>query len=101
VEEGGSESWEDKVGEKIDVEDWQEELRDGQTCEVTSTRVQWEGETQTLRGVCCCQGGFEQRYKIGAGRVESREKGKLGQMEFHITCYCDGRNCQDLEVCEN
>jgi hypothetical protein len=26
VEEGGSESWEDGVGEKIDVEDWQEEL---------------------------------------------------------------------------
>jgi hypothetical protein len=22
-------------------------------------------------------------------------------MEFRITCCCDGRNCQDLEVCEN
>jgi hypothetical protein len=64
-------------------------------------RVQWEGETQTLRGVCCWQGGFEQHYKIGAGRVESREKGKLGQMEFQIICHCDGRNCQDLEEHEN
>jgi hypothetical protein len=31
VEEEGSESWEDKVGEEIDVEDWQEELGGGQT----------------------------------------------------------------------
>jgi hypothetical protein len=31
VEEGGSESWEDEVGEEIDVEDWQEELGGGQT----------------------------------------------------------------------
>jgi hypothetical protein len=29
VEEGGSESWEDGVGEEIDVEDWQEELGGG------------------------------------------------------------------------
>jgi hypothetical protein len=27
VEEGGPESWEDGVGEEIDVEDWQEEMR--------------------------------------------------------------------------
>jgi hypothetical protein len=27
----GSESWEDRVGEEIHVEDWQEELRGGQT----------------------------------------------------------------------
>jgi hypothetical protein len=26
----GSESWEDEVGEEIDVEDWQEELEGGQ-----------------------------------------------------------------------
>jgi hypothetical protein len=70
-------------------------------CAVTSKRVQWEGETQTLRGICCWQGGFEQHYKIGAGRVESREKGKLGRMEFRTTCHCGGRNCQDLEVREN
>jgi hypothetical protein len=31
VEEGGSESREDKVGEEIDVEDWQEELGGRQT----------------------------------------------------------------------
>jgi hypothetical protein len=30
VEEGGSESWKDGVGEEIDVEDWQEELKGGQ-----------------------------------------------------------------------
>jgi phage-related protein len=50
----------------------------GKAREVTSKRVQWEGETQTLRGVCHWQGRFEQHYKIEAGRVESREKGKLG-----------------------
>jgi hypothetical protein len=31
VEEGGSESWKDGVGEEIDVEDWWEELGSGQT----------------------------------------------------------------------
>jgi hypothetical protein len=36
VEEGGSESWEDKVGEEIDVEDWQEELGGRQTEPVRS-----------------------------------------------------------------
>jgi hypothetical protein len=69
--------------------------------EVTSKRVQLEGETQTLRRFHHWQGGFEQRYKIGAGRVESRKKEKLGQKEFWTSCHCDGRNCQDLEVCEN
>jgi hypothetical protein len=63
--------------------------------EITSTRVQWEGVTDFERGVCRWQGGFEQCCKIGAGRVESREKGKLGLMEFRIACHCDGRNCQD------
>jgi hypothetical protein len=33
--------------------------------------------------------------------VESREKGKLGQMEFRITWHYNGRNCQELEVCED
>jgi hypothetical protein len=33
---GGSESWEDKVGEEIDVQDWQEELESGQTDPVRS-----------------------------------------------------------------
>jgi hypothetical protein len=36
VEEAGSESWEDKVGEQIDIEDWQEELADGQTAPMRS-----------------------------------------------------------------
>jgi hypothetical protein len=31
VEEGGFESWEDEVGEEIDVEDWWEELGGRQT----------------------------------------------------------------------
>jgi hypothetical protein len=30
VEEGRSESWEDKVGEEVDLEGWQEELGGGQ-----------------------------------------------------------------------
>jgi hypothetical protein len=32
----GSESWEDKVGEEIEVEDWREELGGGQTEPVRS-----------------------------------------------------------------
>jgi hypothetical protein len=36
VEERGSESWEDRVREEIDVEDWQEELRHEQTEPVRS-----------------------------------------------------------------
>jgi hypothetical protein len=52
-------------------------------------------------GVCHWQGGFEQHYRIGAGRVENGEKEKLGRMESWTTCHCDGRNCEDLEVCEN
>jgi hypothetical protein len=36
VEEGGSESWDDEVGEEIDVEDWQEALGSGQTESVRS-----------------------------------------------------------------
>jgi hypothetical protein len=51
----------------------------------------------TLRGTCHWQGGFEQCCKIGAGRVESRQKEKLGCMESRTIW--DGRNCQDLEVC--
>jgi hypothetical protein len=59
VEEEGSKSWEDEVGEEFDVEDQQEELGGGQMEPLKSqVRVQWEGETQNLRGVCCWQGGF-------------------------------------------
>jgi hypothetical protein len=37
-----------------------------------------------LRGFCHWQGRFEQHYRIGAGSVESGEKGKLGRMEFRL-----------------
>jgi hypothetical protein len=108
VEEAGSESWEDGVGEEIDVEDWREELGGGQM-EPVRSQVREESSGEGSGGVlnsegwggCCCQKGFEQRYRIEAGRVESREKEKLGCMEFWTTCHCGGRNCQDLEVCEN
>jgi hypothetical protein len=73
----GSDSWEDKVGEEIDVEDWWEELGGGQT-EPVRSQVREFSDIEFERGVCCWQGGFEQHYKTGAGRVESREKGKLG-----------------------
>jgi hypothetical protein len=43
VEEGGSETWEDKVGEEIDVEDWQEELESGQTEPVRSPVQEFTG----------------------------------------------------------
>jgi hypothetical protein len=39
----GSESWEDKMGEEIDVEDWQEELGGGQTELVRSQVQQFSG----------------------------------------------------------
>jgi hypothetical protein len=43
VEGGGSESWEDKVGEEIDVEYWQEELGGGQTEPVRSQVREFSG----------------------------------------------------------
>jgi hypothetical protein len=43
VAEGGSESWEGKVGEEIDVEDWQEELRGRQTEPVRSQVREFSG----------------------------------------------------------
>jgi hypothetical protein len=59
------------------------------------------GRDTDFEGVCHWQGGFEQSYKIVAGKVKGREKEKLGRVEFWTFCNCDGRNCQDLEVCEN
>jgi hypothetical protein len=35
-----------------------------------------------LKGFYHWQGGFEQRYKIGARSVESREKGNLDEWNF-------------------
>jgi hypothetical protein len=49
VEEGGSESWEDEVGEEIDVEDWQEELGGGQT-EPVRSQVREETSEGSLVG---------------------------------------------------
>jgi hypothetical protein len=69
----GSESGEDNVGEEIDVEDWQMEPVRSQVRLCHKSQ-----DTDFERGDCHWQGGFEQHYKIGAGRVESREKGKLG-----------------------
>jgi hypothetical protein len=89
------------VGEEIEVEDQWEELDDGQT-EPMRSQVREETsegdsvggkDTDFGRGGCHWQGGFEQHYKIGTGRVESRENEKLGQMESQITCHCNDRNC--------
>jgi hypothetical protein len=85
VEEGVSESREDEVGEEIEVENRREELGGGQM-EPMRSQVREEsseggsvgGRNTDFEGGCRWQGGFEQHYKIGAGRVESREKGKLG-----------------------
>jgi hypothetical protein len=43
VEGGGSESWEVKVGEEIDVEDWQEELGGGQREPMRSQVLEFSG----------------------------------------------------------
>jgi hypothetical protein len=60
LEERGSESWEDTVGEEIDVEDWQEELRGGQIVPVrsqvreeSSEGGSVEGRDTDFEGVCC------------------------------------------------
>jgi hypothetical protein len=77
----GSESREDGVGEEIDVEDWWEELGDGQTEPVRSQvreESSGEGSGRVLNfeggGVYHWQGGFERHYKIGAERVKNRKK---------------------------
>jgi hypothetical protein len=59
VEEGGSESRKDGVGEKIDVEDWQEELGGGQT----------ESMRSQVREFC----GRERHSPWGAGFVAGKE----------------------------
>jgi hypothetical protein len=52
VEEEGSESWEDEVGEEIDVEDWQEELGGGQTEPMRSQVREFSGrERHDFEGV--------------------------------------------------
>jgi hypothetical protein len=57
VEEGGSESWEDEVGEEIDVEDWQEELGGGQT-EPVRSQVREESSGEGSGGVLNLEGGL-------------------------------------------
>jgi hypothetical protein len=70
------------VGEEIEEEDRWEELGSGQTEPMKSQVREQSSEggsvggrdTDFEEGVCHWQGGFEQHYKIGAGRVESRKK---------------------------
>jgi hypothetical protein len=53
---GESESWEDKEGEEIDVEDLQEELGGGQTGPVRSQVREFSGSERHRLwgwGVCC------------------------------------------------
>jgi hypothetical protein len=49
VEEVGSESWEDEVGEETDVEDWRKELGGGQT-EPVRSQVREESSGEGLVG---------------------------------------------------
>jgi hypothetical protein len=88
-------SWEDGVGEEIDVEDWREEELGGGQTEPVRSQVKEESSGEGSGRVLNFQ-GYLSLAKIGAGRVNSREKEKLGRMEFWTTCHCDGRNCQDL-----
>jgi hypothetical protein len=57
AEEGGSESWEDKVGEEIDAEDWQEDLGGGQTKPMRS-QVREESSGEGLGVVLDFEGGL-------------------------------------------
>jgi hypothetical protein len=57
VEEGGSESGEDRVGEEIDVEDWQEELGGGQM-EPVRSQVREDSSGEGSGGVLDFEGGL-------------------------------------------
>jgi hypothetical protein len=81
VEEGGSESWEDGVGEEIDVEDWREELGGGQT-EPMKSQVREESSGEGSGGVLVFEGGFVTgnkdlnsitRLEQGGSRAERKE----------------------------
>jgi hypothetical protein len=67
-------------GREIDVEDWQEEELGGGQTEPMRSQVREEssgegsGGVLNFEGGCHWQGRFERCYKIGAGRVESRER---------------------------
>jgi hypothetical protein len=90
------------VGEEVDVEDWKE-LGGGQTaCEVREESSEggsvggrytdFEGEVVTGKE------DLNNASRLEQGGLRSERKESL---EFWITCCCNGRNCQDLEVCEN
>jgi hypothetical protein len=70
------------LSQEIDVEDWREELGGGQTEPVRSQESSVGGRDTDFEGVCHWQGGFEQHYKIGKGRVESGEKENLDIWNF-------------------
>jgi hypothetical protein len=63
VEEGGSESWEDGVGEEIEVEDQQEELGGGQT-EPMRSQVREESSGEGSGGVLDFDGGLSLARRI-------------------------------------
>jgi hypothetical protein len=50
VEEGKSESWEDGMGEEIEVEDWQEEMGGGQMEPVRSQGREESSERSSVGG---------------------------------------------------
>jgi hypothetical protein len=58
MEEGGSESWEDVVGEEIDVEDWQEEELGGGQTESMRSQVRKESSGEGSGGVLNFEGGL-------------------------------------------
>jgi hypothetical protein len=63
VKEGGSESWEDEVGEEIVVEDWWEELGGGQM-EPVRSQVREESSGQGSGGVLDFEGSFSLARRI-------------------------------------
>jgi hypothetical protein len=58
VEEVGSESWEDGVGEEIDVEDWREEELGGGQTEPVRSQVREESSGEGSGGVLNLEGGL-------------------------------------------
>jgi hypothetical protein len=86
----GSDSWEDKVGEEIDVEDWWEELGGGQTEPVRSQVREASSEGGSVAGRDTdFEGGFvtgkedfNSITRLEQGRLRAERKKSLEEWNF-------------------
>jgi hypothetical protein len=52
--------------------------------EVTSKRVQWEGETQSLKGFCCWQEDLNSITRLEQGGLRAERKESLDEWNFGL-----------------